>query len=67
LNTTSHQEKSKKSTVKGIRLKPSAISYETFMRKTAIDLRVTGAGLRKTKPNARFLSLMGLESFAKPE
>ncbi len=50
------------STVKGIRLKPCATDYATFVRVTSQVLGTTGPAAHKTKPNERFLSLVNLGS-----
>lgn len=45
-----------------IRLRPSTTDYATFVRTTSQVLGDTGPASRKTKPNARLLWLMNLES-----
>jgi hypothetical protein len=47
---------------RAIRLKPSATDYATFVATTSKVLGATGPAARKTKPNARFLSLANMES-----
>jgi hypothetical protein len=50
------------STIKGIRLKPCATDYATFVRVTSQVLGTTGPAAHKKKPNERFLSLVNLVS-----
>ncbi|GEM_PF-1400983 len=48
--------------VKSISLRPSPTDYATYVRTTSKVLGVTGPASLKTRPNARFLSLVKLES-----
>jgi hypothetical protein len=50
------------STVKGIRLKPCATDYATFVRVTSQVLGTTGPAAHKTKPNELVLRLANMGS-----